>query len=367
MHVLAVWKQEVDAFRDAEIAALRRDPAFASHLCTLLRLAPAYAGVDDKAAIFLQEIQPLLAALDIAGNPSGFCEAALDLACRKPGKIGVKKNWRGDDLEDFRNARKNLTEILERKQSLFLMAVDEADPVIVRSVQFLKSLSLVFTRYCDLVGNAKASAGGLDFSDLILHARKLFLEQRDLVAAHFMPRFRYILVDEFQDTDLTQFDIILAVIGTPSPTTDCLFIVGDPKQSIYLFRDADVTRFKEAQEIITAACKGRTIDLDTSFRSTKEVISLTNIIFSRLLASSEKPWEFGYEPVRIADSRRDHAGSAELLLPPAGSDAAGTRRNEAGMVARRIRSIVNARPLLVYDEQPDHTFVRRPADRKSVV
>ena len=360
-NVVDLWKREVDAFRDGEIISLRKDPSFSSCTRTLLRLAPAYAGVDDKAALFLQEIRPLLSALETPADAGEFCRAALELAGKKPGKIGVKTNWRDTDLEEFRHARKNLTDILERRSNLFRMTVDPSDPLITGSVQFLKSLSLVFSRYADLVGNGKSALGGLDFSDLILHARKLFLEQGGLVAKHFMPRFRYILVDEFQDTDLIQFDIILAIIGKPSPSTDCLFIVGDPKQSIYLFRDADVTRFKEAQEIIAAACKGRVVNLDTSFRSTKEVIGLSNLIFSRLLASAEKPWEFGYEPVRISGSRADHAGSVELLLPPQGDDAAGTKRSEADMVARRIHSAVNAQPLSVYEERADHSFVQRPA------
>jgi ATP-dependent helicase/nuclease subunit A len=360
-NVVDVWKREVDTFRDEEIAALQKDPTFSSCVRTLLRLAPAYAGVDDKAAIFLQEIRPLLSALESPADPGEFCRAALELAGRKPGKIGVKKNWKDNDLDEFRHSRKTLTDILERKNSLFRMTVDPADPLITGSVEFLKSLSLVFFRYADLVGSGKAVLGGLDFSDLILHARKLFLEQGGLVAKHLMPRFRYILVDEFQDTDLVQFEIITSIIGELSPSMDRLFIVGDPKQSIYLFRDADVTRFKKAQEKIATACKGRVVNLDTSFRSTKEVIGLANIIFSRLLASAEKPWEFGYETVRISESRADHAGSVELLLPPKGDDAATTKRNEAGMVARRIHSIVHAEPLSVYEELPDHTFVQRPA------
>ena len=359
--VLGTWKREVDAFRDGEIAALQKDSSFSSCLRTLLGLASAYEGVDDKAAIFLQEIRPLLSQLAAPKNPGEFCSAATELVKKKPGNIGSKKIWKADDLDDFKKARKDLYEIIERKNSLFRMTVDTTDPVITGSVRFLRDLSVVFSRYGELAGNGKGLAGGLDFSDLILHARQLFVEQRALVATHFMPRFRYILVDEFQDTDLAQFDIILAIIGTPSPATDCLFIVGDPKQSIYLFRDADVTRFKEAQEIIAAACKGRVVNLDTSFRSTKEVIGLSNLIFSRLLASAEKPWEFGYEPVKISESRAGHAGSVELLLPPKGSDAAGTKRNEAGMLARRIHSIVNAQPLTVYEELPDHSFVQRPA------
>ena len=280
---------------------------------------------------------------------------------KKPGNIGSKKVWKDADLEDFRKARKDLCEIIERRSALFRMTFEITDPVITGSVRFLRDLSVVFSRYGELAGNGKAQAGGLDFSDLILNARQLFVEQRALVATHFMPRFRYILVDEFQDTDLAQFDVILSIIGTPSPATDCLFIVGDPKQSIYLFRDADVTRFKKAQEIIVATCNGRVVNLDTSFRSTKEVLGLANLIFSRLLASAEKPWGLGYEPVRISESRADHAGSVELLLPPKGNDAAGTKRNEAGMLARRIHSIVNAQPLTVYEELPDYSFIERPA------
>ncbi|HII98215.1 MAG TPA: UvrD-helicase domain-containing protein [Methanoregula sp.] len=359
--VAGVWKTEVEKFRDEEIASLRKDPAFSSRIHTLLALASAYAGVNDKAAVFLQEIRPLLSVLETPADPGEFCRAARELAAKKPGNIGSKKIWKPDDLDEFKKFRKDLAEILDRKHSLFRMTVDVSDPAITGSVQFLKALSLVFLRYAEIVGAGKATLGGLDFSDLILHARRLFLEQGGLVATHFMPRFRYILVDEFQDTDLSQFDIILAIIGKPSPATDCLFIVGDPKQSIYLFRDADVTRFKEAQEIIAAACKGRVVNLDTSFRSTKDVIGLSNIIFSRLLSSADKPWEFGYEPVLVSKSRADHTGSVELLLPPKGTDAAGTKRNEAGMVARRIHSIVNARPLSVYEEQPDHTFIQRPA------
>jgi ATP-dependent helicase/nuclease subunit A len=358
--VIAGWKREADAFRDGEIAALRRDPSFVSILASLHGFAAAYECVDDKAALFLKEIRPLLDRLS-GGDPGDFCIAACDLVEKKPGNIGSKKNWKGSDLEDFKRARKQLAEILERKLPVMRIRVDPADPLVAASVRFLRDLSVVFAAYLEPVENGKAAAGGLDFSDLIIRARQLFSEKKDLVARHFMPRFRYILVDEFQDTDLAQFAIIFAIVGTPSPATDRLFIVGDPKQSIYLFRDADVTRFREVQEIIAAACKGRVVNLDTSFRSTREVIGFANFLFSRLFASTGKPWEFGYEPVLVSESRAGHAGSVELLLPPAGEDAAGTKRSEAGMVARRIQGIVQSAPLSVYEEQPDHSFVQRPA------
>ncbi len=357
--VLSIWKKEVDAFRDGEIATLQQDPSFTFAVTTLLGLAAAYEGVDDKAVAFLQDIRPLLSVLEKPPDTAAFCSAGLALSLKKSGNVGSKAAWKGSDLATFKRYWKTLADILSRRKSLFRMTVAGSDPVIAGSVQLLQALSLVFARYQNLVGTRKAALSGLDFTDLILHARRLFLEKGGLVATHFMPRFRYILVDEFQDTDIAQFEIILAIIGTPAPTTDCLFIVGDPKQSIYLFRDADVTRFKEAQEIITSLCRGRVVDLDVSFRSTKEVIGLANTLFSRLLSSSDKPWDFSYEPVTV--SRTNDAGSVELLLPPAADDAPARKRNEADMVARRIHSIVNAQPLSVYEEQPDHTFTRRPA------
>lgn len=358
--VIAVWKEETDRIRDAEVTALRCDPPFSASLNHLLDLARNYAGSEDRAAQFLQEIRPLLAMLAGTSDNAEFCSVARDLERKRPGNIGSKKNWRGNDLDLFRKSRKDLNGILERKLSLFRLSVDPADPVIAGSVRFLHDLSLVFSRYADLVGNGKAALGGLDFSDLILRARHLFLSDRALVATHFLRRYRYILVDEFQDTDLSQFDIILAIIGTPTPGTDCLFIVGDPKQSIYLFRDADVTRFKAAQELIATACRGRIVNLDTSFRSTTEVIGLANILFSRLFASAEKAWEFGYEPVKISESRAGHTGSVELLLSPPGANAGETKRGEAQMLAKKIHSMVNAQPLTAYEEQPEHTFVSRP-------
>ncbi len=357
--VVAEWRSGVEALRDAEIHALQSDPLFSTSVDLLLGFADVYEGVDDRAVAYLQDIHPLLSALAEPSSPEAFCTSAGEFLKRKPGNVGSKKSWKPDDLAAFKQARRNLNEILERKKTFFRMTVDPADPVIIGSVRFLHDLSRVFACYNDLVREEKAAAGGLDFSDLILYARDLF-QNNDLVATHFTPRFRYILVDEFQDTDQVQFEIIRAIIGTPSPSTDCLFIVGDPKQSIYLFRDADVTRFKEAQEIISAVCKGRVVNLDTSFRSTKAVIDLENILFSRLLASAEKPWEFGYEQVCISKRRLDHAGSVELLLPAGSDDTAATKRNEAAMVARRVHSMVNAQPLEVYEEQPDHSFTLRP-------
>ena len=154
---------------------------------------------------------------------------------------------------------------------------------------------------------------------------------------------------------------MLSLVGEPSPSTDCLFIVGDPKQSIYLFREADVTRFKEAQKIVELSCRGKVVNLDTSFRSTNEVIGLANILFTKLFESVERPWEFGYEEIKTSPARKEHKGSVELMLPPKGIDSSSTKRTEAEMVARRVHSLVNAQPADVYEEVQPGEYIKRPA------
>jgi len=359
--VMQSWVKEVNMVRETGIRDIRNDRSFNAALTTLFSLADRYEGADDKAVCYLCGIRPLLEVISGDSGIEEFCSAATDLLTKRPGNVGSRKVWNGNDLSLFKSAHKDLNDILKRKSSLFRMTVDPADPLVTGAIDLLGDLSLVYHRYSELVEREKAVLGGLDFEDLILHARQLFLTNTDLVATHFLPRFRYILIDEFQDTDPSQFDIILSIIGTPGPSTDCLFIVGDPKQSIYLFRDADVTRFKAVQEIILAACKGREVNLDTSFRSTKEVIGCANYLFSRLFASAEKPWEFGYEPILVSEARAEDAGSVELLLPPSGEDSAATKWIEADMVARRIQSLVHGSPVPVYEEAEGRSFISRPA------
>ena len=359
--VIAFWQQEVHRFRDEEIRLLAADHGLGEIVRTLLALGERYGATDDKAARHLSGLLPHLRLLVPETSPEEFCRAASAIRELRMGNVGSRKNWGEGDLEKFRATRRSLLDLLHQRAPLLRLGVDPADPRLTTSIRFLNELAIVFRRYLALTADAKAKDGGLDFSDLILHALQIFTEQRELVATHFTRRFRYILVDEFQDTDPAQFEIVLALVGELSPRTDCLFLVGDPKQSIYLFREADVTRFKEAQRIIGQACGGLTVNLDTSFRSTKEVIGFTNHLFLSLFASAERAFEFGYEPIRTSPARAEQAGSVELLLPPRGEQSADTKRNEAEMVGRRIHALVKGDPVDVYEENPDHRWQKRPA------
>ena len=159
------------------------------------------------------------------------------------------------------------------------------------------------------------------------------------------------LVDEFQDTDRTQSEIVWRIVGD-SPTIDRLFIVGDPKQSIYQFRNVDVSMFKLAKQRIETELQGSSTHLDINFRSSPQIIGFVNQVFDHLMPSSIKDFEFQYERMGHCDLREEDEGSVEMLLNIAGDDAL---TDEAELVARRIRRIVDDGKLRVYwDDEGDH-------------
>ena len=108
--------------------------------------------------------------------------------------------------------------------------------------------------------DAKKRAGVLDFIDLLLVARDL-VRDRAAVRAELQQRFSHIFVDEFQDTDPLQAEILLLLAADDPAESDWrrvrplagkLFIVGDPKQSIYRFRRADVALYQDVKRRLLA-------------------------------------------------------------------------------------------------------------------
>ena len=107
----------------------------------------------------------------------------------------------------------------------------------------------------------KAREGALDFLDLLVRARNL-LRDDAAVRRHFQTRFTRIFVDEFQDTDPLQAEVLLLLAADDpgetdwrrvSPVRGKLFVVGDPKQSIYRFRRADVETYLQVCEQLKAS------------------------------------------------------------------------------------------------------------------
>lgn len=206
---------------------------------------------------------------------------------------------------------------------------------------------------------AKAERGALDFDDLERRTAALLREHPEVCARYKNAEFKHLLVDEFQDTNSTQWEIISALADPIQPGS--LFLVGDAKQSIYAFRGADVTVFEEMRATLSGN-GGRELPLARSFRTHKPLVDDFNRLFQKLLrrdTGAAYEIEFG-EPM---DAQRESSPTTdtphiELLLVNKASIQDGAdegkaercRREEARAIARRLQAMVEA-GLPVFDRK----------------
>ncbi len=194
--------------------------------------------------------------------------------------------------------------------------------------------------------------GVLSYEDLLLLARNLLRDHPE-VRREEGERIRFILIDEFQDTDPLQYEIVFllgardretriddpfAVVLEPSR----LFIVGDPKQSIYRFRGADMAAFVRARDRVVEV--GAEANLVTNFRSVPEVVAPLNRLFADWIgprSEDEREVEPLYEPIRAFRDPVTDAPRVELwsVVAPEGTGAEERRPAEAREIAREIRRL----------------------------
>ena len=237
-------------------------------------------------------------------------------------------------------------------------AEDEQPSELLPVLELLRSFTLDYAR-------ERRDAGQVEFLDMLVLARNLL---RDSLAArdHFRARFTHILIDEMQDTDPLQAEIALFLAEEASdrtnpddrprdwrkvqPAAGKLFIVGDPKQSIYRFRRADIQQV----ELMRQAVGGENVLLQQNFRSLSPVIDWVNHIFSQWMQGQAQavytPLVTGAQdgrppPVRIM------GGEVEGLIGV-------VRRQEAEAIANGVRTAIE-KGWLVRSEDEDG--VLRPA------
>lgn len=108
------------------------------------------------------------------------------------------------------------------------------------------------------------------------------LQKNEALRQKYQERYKYIMVDEFQDTNERQRQLIYLLCGNKLDGTNNLFIVGDVKQSIYRFRHADVSVFNRVKEDI-AQNAGQNLGMKTNFRSTQSIVESCNTAFCQLM------------------------------------------------------------------------------------
>ena len=188
----------------------------------------------------------------------------------------------------------------------------------------------------------KQSLSALDFEDLQLRALEL-LEQ-PAVLARATERYRFFLVDEFQDTNSVQRELMHKLTFSSAERVN-LFIVGDRKQSIYGFRGADVDVFQQTTRALKAA-GGVDLPLHLNFRSQPHLINFFNYLFERLfqpdeaVTAAELP-ELGFVEFERSHAKRvqeDSSPVVELLIDTQGpaDDTPRAQKQQAERDAKQV-------------------------------
>ncbi|HLK18774.1 MAG TPA: UvrD-helicase domain-containing protein [Bryobacteraceae bacterium] len=150
----------------------------------------------------------------------------------------------------------------------------------------------------------KRAAGKLDFLDLLILARDLVRDNPE-VRRYLQNRFTHIFIDEFQDTDPLQAEILLLLSAeneaqsdwlqiTPKPGK--LFVVGDPKQSVYKFRRADVVLYRSIRDALVTRGVGA-LQLTTSFRALESIQQCVNNAFYPEMSDDAQAGQAAYSPL----------------------------------------------------------------------
>ena len=195
----------------------------------------------------------------------------------------------------------------------------------------------------------KVTSGKLNYQDLLMFSARL-LRDKPNVRGYFRTRFTHLLVDEFQDTDPIQAEVMLLLTASDLDETDwrscrpvagSLFVVGDPKQSIYRFRRADIVTYNQVKQIIETS-GGKVVGLSTNFRSAQPVIEWVNSVFQDKFPVEASDYSPQYVALTAALDEKEEAdfgGVRPLMLSGAGN----FREYEAELIARIIRRALDHR------------------------
>ena len=264
------------------------------------------------------------------------------------------------------------TEVLAERDRLLAELKEfrcAADADLAAALQ--RELAGATARYQEL----KTAAGGLDFVDLLVRARRL-IAGNQAVRAHLQRRYSRIFVDEFQDTDPIQADILLLLAADDprdtdprriSPLAGKLFIVGDPKQAIYRFRGTDVATYRD----ISAQLQrhgGRHVQLTTSYRGVPEIQRFVNAAFRDEMRADDQALQPGYVP--LSPHRPDEPSQPAIVaLPvpePYSPYARSPLKPSGKAIDESLPDAVGAFIAWLLDERSDWRVAERQADGTDV-
>ncbi|MGA7722105.1 MAG: UvrD-helicase domain-containing protein [Ignavibacteriaceae bacterium] len=294
---------------------------------------------DNKIAIELNRlIRKLISLDDIEGRIKCLFEIK-DLIIKADGGIKSRDYLPAKLRDDIQSEILFLTEYFE-DLTYFVLEVDSSESELDLA-KFGRTIIYFFKRALENYSKKKRDNGFLDYEDILLCTKNIL--DLENVRESVSDKYKYIMIDEYQDTNEIQYNIFLPILDQLRKGN--LFVVGDEKQSIYMFRDADLEVFDRTKKNIEAVSgKGALLTLPESFRMAPAICLFTNVLFRNLFKYPNLIYnEVG--PSDLVCARIDDITSGvEILL--SSNDAGGNEPdingcNQAEFVAKRILLLVN--------------------------
>ena len=307
------------------------------------------------------KMDPSLEVMDEQASEDLWTEAVYEsLMSESSGERPFFEAIRARGLKGWQTVRRALNEIHLKSPDpeLLLGSPDATLNMEPEAASMLGLYSECLARY----KRKKREHHLLDFNDLELLAyRSLSLgEQSHNILYSFDEHTDHLLVDEFQDTSSLQWMIIDKLTeewrsglgakrsGGLKPT---IFLVGDEKQSIYLFRGANVSVFRDAGDKLTEWMGDdyRFLEVKENYRSLGAITDFTNALFeSLMLPDPAEGWMTRYSPF---EHTREGDGKVELLLFDGEVNTKETRQKEAGVLAEKILELVGRHEVIEDDKK----------------
>jgi ATP-dependent helicase/nuclease subunit A len=328
---------ERQAARDTEAAFVG---TFHGFCAGLLRAQPLAAGVDPDFVVLEEGLAGRLRKRAFEQAVRSWLAEDREEAADVLAAYGVDRV--GTMLEQIYLELRSRGEQLPRLPAAALE--DDASEEQLEAAGVCALLGELLERFGLAYERLKQARSALDFDDLELLAQRL-LQEREAVRAAWAERFQLLMVDEFQDTNPRQLAILRAL------DRENLFTVGDELQSIYGFRHADVSLFRERRDQLRA--RGGSLPLTFNFRSRAELLGVVNAVFAerfpsapallagRAEASEPEPHPAVELLVTDTDGWDEHEALAERVasgLPPAQA----WRQAEARLLAQRVAELVQS-------------------------
>ena len=260
----------------------------------------------------------------------------------KIGGKGSAGNWEKDDKDQPKQIWLSLKPELAR-----LMSIDFENEMR----RFIAEISTEL----DLSATERQSQGYLEFDDLLSITLNL-LKSKNNVRKKLHDKYKFLLIDEFQDTDPTQWEIIKLITSDPTmegstiPLPGRLLVVGDPKQAIFSFRGADINTYQSARKEFAEF--GKEIQLTANFRSTPAIINWVNEVFSKAMT---EPSQVEYEPLTAHRDNFDNSYPSVTVLRNVGEK--NDKATEARLVAEAIGNAVSEK-WQIHPEESEDGFMR---------